>query len=126
RASDGPKALVATDNAGLVADLLSGAREEIAVDASAVATTPDAAKLAFGRQQGQVQVVEVASKRILHQIDGANARVTSVALSEDGALLVVGLDDGRVQIHRLAAGTEKLADGLNHVGAVTAVAGAAG
>src|SRR5438874_6965634 len=126
-ASGSPKAVVATGSAVLVADLLSGAREELAVDrASAVATTPDAAKLVFGRQQGQVQVVEVASKRTLHQIDGANARVTSLALSEDGALLVVGLGDGRVQIHRLAAGTQKLAEGLHHAGAVTAVAAAAG
>src|SRR5207237_5186700 len=62
-ASGSPKAVVATGSAVLVADLLSGAREEIAVDATAVATTPDAGKLAFGRQQGQVQVVEVASKR---------------------------------------------------------------
>ena len=68
----------------------------------------------------------MASKRTLHQIDGANARVTSLALSEDGALLVVGLGDGRVQIHRLAAGTQKLAEGLHHAGAVTAVAAAAG
>ena len=78
-ASGSPKAVVATGSAVLVADLLSGAKEEIAVDrASAVATTPDAAKLVFGRQQGQVLVVEVASKRTLHQIDGANARVLDV------------------------------------------------
>ena len=87
---------------------------------SAVATTSDAGKLAFG--QGQVQVVEVASKKVLLQIAGANARVTSLAMSGDGTLLVVGLESGAVQIHRLAPRAEKLSEGSHHRGAVTAVA----
>lgn len=127
-AAGSPKAVAATDKAILFADLVSGARGELSVDAanraSAVATTADAGKLAFGQQQGQVQVVEVASKKILLQIAGANARVTSLALSDDGALLVVGLGNGSVQIGRLTPKTEKLAEGSHHRGAVTAVAAA--
>src|SRR5207248_8495020 len=44
---------------------------------------------------------------------------------DDGALLVVGLGNGSVQIHRLAPRTEKLAEGSHHRGAVAAVAAAA-
>jgi hypothetical protein len=127
-ASGSPKAAVATDKAVLVADLLSGSRVELAVDPSnracAVATTPDAGKLAFGQQQGQVQVVEVASKRTVLQIAGANSRATSLAFSEDGAFLVIGFGSGSVQIHRLTPKTEKLGEASNHRSAVTAIAAA--
>ena len=128
-ASGIPKAVVATDKAVLVADLLSGNRVELPVDSSnracAVATTADAAKLAFGQQQGQVQVVEVASRKQLLQLPAGSARATALAFSDDGAFLIVGLASGSVQIHRLVPKIEKAGEGAHHRGAVTAVAAGA-
>lgn len=127
-ASGSPKAAVAADKAILLADLLSGTRTELAVDPSnracAVATTPDAGKLAFGQQQGQVQVMEAASKKSLFQIPGSSSRVSALAFSEDGAYLIVGFGSGSVQIHRLAPKAEKLGEAQHHRGVVTAVAAA--
>ena len=128
-AAGGPKVAVAADKAILVADLLTGTKAEIPVDpanrACAVATAMDAAKVAFGQQQGQVQVVEVASKKTLLQLAGASSRVTALAFSEDGAFLIAGFGSGSVQIGRIGPKTEKLGEAAHHRGAVTAVAAAA-
>src|SRR6266446_894203 len=128
-ASSSPKAAVVTDKAVLVADLLSGNRVEIGVDASnralAVATTADGGKVAFGQQSGQVQVVEATTKRTLVQVPGVNSRITALAFSEDGTLLVVGSTGGAVQIHRLTPKLEKLGEGAHHRMAVTVAAAAA-
>jgi len=128
-ASNSPKAAVVTDKAVLVADLASGNRVEIGVDASnralAVATTADGGKVAFGQQSGQVQVVEATTKRTLVQVPGVNSRITALAFSEDGTLLVVGSTGGAVQIHRVTPKLEKLGEGAHHRMAVTVAAAAA-
>jgi WD40 repeat protein len=128
-ASGSPKAAVVTDKAVLVADLHSGNRVEIGVDASnrafAVATTADGGKVALGQQSGQVQVVEATTKRTLVQVPAVNSRITALAFSEDGTLLVVGSTGGAVQIHRLAPKLEKLGEGVHHRMAVTVAAAAA-
>jgi WD40 repeat protein len=127
-ASGAPKAAVVTDKAILLADLLSGNKVELAVDksnrASVAATSSDGGKVAFGQQLGQVQVVEVASKRTLAQMAGVSSRITALAFSEDGTLLLLGTAGGMVQIHRLAPKVEKLGEGAHHRTAVTAVAAA--
>src|SRR5205807_441282 len=67
-ASSNPRAAVITDKAILAADLVSGLKVELAVDASnracAVAMTAEGAKVAVGQQQGQVHVVEVMTKKM--------------------------------------------------------------
>jgi WD40 repeat protein len=128
-ASGNPKAAVVTDKAILVADLVSGSKVELPVDtsnrASAVATTVDGAKVAVGQQQGQVQVVEAATRKTLAQIPGISSRMTALAFSEDGTLLILGSTGGMVQIHRLTPKLEKLGEGAHHRTAVTALAAAA-
>src|SRR5229473_760193 len=84
----------------------------------------DGAKVAVGQHLGQVQVLEVASKRTLAQMAGVSSRITALAFSEDGTLLVLGTTGGMVQIHRLTPKTEKLGEGAHHRTAVTAVAAA--
>jgi hypothetical protein len=125
-ASGSPKAAVVTDKAILATDLLSGMKVELPVDtsnrASAVAMSADGARVAFGQQLGQVQILEVASKRTLAQITGTNARITALAFSDDGTLLIVGSNGGMVQIHRLVPKAEKLGEGAHHRTAPTAVA----
>ena len=125
-ASRTPKVAVATEKAVLVADLLTGNKSEHPLDKSnrawAVAMAADGAKVAFGHQQGQVQIVDVASKRALAQIGGMNARIGDLALSEDGTALIVGSTGGVAQIHKLAPKPEKLGEGAHHRIAVTALA----
>ena len=127
-ASNSAKAVVLTEKSILVADLASGNKSELAVDKSnracAVATTGDAGKVAVGQQLGQVQVVEVATKKTLAQFAGVSSRITAVALSEDGTALVLGTTGGMVQIHRLTPNPEKLGEGAHHRTAVTALAAA--
>jgi len=127
-ASNSPKAAVVTDKVVLVADLLSGNRVEIGVDASnrayAVSTTADGGRVALGQQSGQVQVVEATTKRTVVQVPGVNSRITALAFSEDGTLLVVGSTGGAVQIHRLTPKLEKLGEGAHHRMAVTVAAAA--
>jgi WD40 repeat protein len=127
--SSNPKGAVVTDKAILAIDLLSGNKLEIGVDASnrpsAVAASADGAKVAFGQQSGQVQVVDATTKRTLAQIGGTGARVTALALSEDGTCLVLGWGSGTVQIGRLTPKVEKIGDGAHHRGPLTAVAAAA-
>jgi hypothetical protein len=127
-ASSNPKAAVITDKAILVADLVSGVKVELAVDASnracAVAVTADGGKVAVGQQQGQVHIAEVMTKKILVQIVGMSSRVTALAFSEDATFLVVGCTGGMVQVHRLTPKAEKLGEGAHHRTAVTAVAAA--
>jgi len=127
-ASNSPKAAVVTDKAVLVADLTSGNRVEIGVDASnrayAVATTADGGRVALGQQSGQVQVVEATTKRTVVQVPGVNSRITALAFSEDGTLLVVGSTGGAVQIHRVTPKLEKLGEGAHHRMAVTVAAAA--
>jgi WD40 repeat protein len=119
---------VVTDKAILLADLLSGNKVELAVDksnrATVAAASSDGAKVAFGQQLGQVQVLEVASKRTVAQMAGVSSRITAIAFSEDGALLLLGTAGGMVQIHRLTPKAEKLGEGAHHRTAVTAVAAA--
>jgi hypothetical protein len=127
-AANSPKAAVVTDKAVLVADLTSGNRVEIGVDASnrayAVATTADGGRVALGQQSGQVQVLEATTKRTVVQVPGVNSRITALAFSEDGTLLVVGSTGGAVQIHRLTPKLEKLGEGAHHRMAVTVAAAA--
>ena len=127
-ASGNPKMAAATDKAVVLADLVSGTRSELAVDASnrasAVALTADGGKLAFGQQQGQVHVADVATKKMTSQIGGMSSCVTALAISEDGTCLVIGWTNGTVQVHRLVPKAEKLGDGSHHRTAVTAVAAA--
>jgi WD40 repeat protein len=123
-----PKAAVVTDKAVLVIDLVAGTKAELPVDptnrAFTAAATADGTKVAFGQQLGLVQVVEVASKRTLVQIAGMTSRITALAFSEDGMVLVLGSNGGTVQIHRLSPRAEKLGEGVHHRAAVTAVAAA--
>jgi WD40 repeat protein len=127
-ASGAPKVAVVTEKAILVADLLSGNKAELAVEssnrASVVATTVDGARVAFGQQMGQVQVLEVASRKTLAQMAGVSSRITALAFSEDGTFLVLGTTGGMVQIYRVAPKAEKLGEGAHHRTAVTAVAAA--
>jgi hypothetical protein len=127
-ASNSPKAAVVTDKTVLVADLLSGNRVEIGIDASnrayAVSATADGGRVALGQQSGQVQVVEATTKRTVVQVPGVNSRITALAFSEDGTLLVVGSTGGAVQIHRLTPKLEKLGEGAHHRMAVTVAAAA--
>jgi hypothetical protein len=127
-ATGNPKMAAATDKAVVIADLVSGTKNELAVDAanraSAVALTADGNKVAFGQQQGQVQVADVATKKTSSQIGGMSSCVTALAFSEDGSCLVVGWTNGTVQVHRLVPKAEKLGDGSHHRTAVTAVAAA--
>ena len=127
-AANNGKAAVLTEKAILVADLLSGNKTELAVDKSnracAVATSGDGAKVAVGQQLGQVQVVEVATKKTLAQFAGVSSRITAIALSEDGTALALGTTGGMVQIHRLTPNPEKLGEGAHHRTGVTALAAA--
>jgi hypothetical protein len=123
-----PKVAVLTDKAILVSDLVSGTKVDLAVDqsnrASAVAIAADGAKVALGQNLGQVQVLEVSSKRTMTQLGGVGSRVTALAFSEDGTLLVLGTAGGMVQIHRVTPKAEKLGEGAHHRTAVMAVAAA--
>jgi hypothetical protein len=125
-ASEVPKVAVASEKSVLVADLLTGNKTEHPLDKSnrawAVALSSDGAKVAFGHQQGQVQIVDVASKRALAQIGGMNVRISDLALSEDGTALIVGSTGGAVHIHKLAPKPEKLGEGTHHRLAVIALA----
>jgi WD40 repeat protein len=80
--------------------------------------------VALGQQSGQVQVVEATTKRTVVQVPGVNSRITALAFSEDGTLLVVGSTGGAVQIHRLTPKLEKLGEGAHHRMAVTVAAAA--
>jgi WD40 repeat protein len=124
-----PKGAVVTDKAILAVDLVSGNKVEIGVDASnrpsAVAASADGAKVAFGQQSGQVQVVDATTKRALAQMSGTGSRVTALGFSEDGTLLIFGWGSGTVQIHRITPKPEKVSDGAHHRGPLTAVAAAA-
>jgi WD40 repeat protein len=127
-ATGAPKAAVATDKAVLVADLVSGTKAEIPVDksnrASAVAASADGAKVVIGQQLGQAQVIDVASKRTVAQLNGTGSRMTAHAFSDDGAFLMSGSAGGAVQIHRLTPTADKLGEGTHHKTAVMAVAAA--
>ena len=127
-ASSNPKAAMVTDKGILAADLVSGLKVDLPVDASnracAVAMTADGAKVAVGQQQGQVHVAEVMTKKMLVQISGMSSRVTALAFSEDATFLVIGWINGTVQVHRLTPKAEKLAEGGHHRTAVTALAAA--
>ena len=117
-----------TDKGILAADLVSGLKVDLPVDASnracAVAMTADGAKVAVGQQQGQVHVAEVMTKKMLVQISGMSSRVTALAFSEDATFLVIGWINGTVQVHRLTPKAEKVAEGGHHRTAVTALAAA--
>jgi hypothetical protein len=127
-AANNPRAAVVTDKAILVADLVSGLKIELPVEASnrasAVALTGDAARVAIGQNQGQVHVAEAMTKKILVQIVGMSSRVTALAFSEDAAFLVIGWTNGVVQVHRLTPKPEKVGEGSQHKSAVTALAAA--
>jgi hypothetical protein len=127
-AAGGPKTAVVTDKTILIAELVAGAKSDLPFDASnrasAVAMTVDGSKIAFGQQQGQVQVAEATTKKTSLQIGGMSSRVSALAFSEDAAFLVVGWMNGTVQVHRLAPKSEKLGEGAHHRTAVTAVAAA--
>src|SRR5947207_6034943 len=127
-ASSNPKAAMVTDKGILAADLVSGLKVDLPVDASnracAVAMTADGAKVAVGQQQGQVHVAEVMTKKMLVQISGMSSRVTALAFSEDATFLVIGWINGTVQVHRLTPKAEKVAEGGHHRTAVTALAAA--
>jgi hypothetical protein len=129
-ASSNPKAAVVTDKGIVAADLVSGLKVELPVDAanraSAVAMTADGARVAVGQQQGQVHVAEVMTKRVLVQIAGMSSRVAALAFSEDGTFLAIGWTNGAVQLHRLTPKAEKVAEGSQHRTAVTALAVAKG
>ena len=122
------KAGAVTDKAVLVSDLLSGTKAELPVDkanrATAVAMTADAARVVFGQQMGQAQVVEVASKRTLAQISGTGSRVSALAFSEDGTFVVLGSAGGMVQVNRLTPTAEKIGEGPHHKTVVMSVAAA--
>ena len=66
----------------------------------------------------------MATKKTLAQFGGVNSRITAVAFSEDGTVLVLGTTGGMVQIHRLTPNPEKLGEGAHHRTAVTALAAA--
>src|SRR4051812_47760766 len=127
-ASRSGKAAVVTEKAILVADLASGNKVEVGVEASnracAVATTADAARVAFGQHSGQVQVFEVATKKTLARIGAMTARITALALTDDGSIVAAGSASGVVQIHRVTPNVEKVAEGAHHRGPVTALAAA--
>jgi WD40 repeat protein len=119
---------VVTDKAIVVADLVSGMKVELAVDASnracALAVTGDGGRVAVGQQQGQVHIAEVMTKKMLIQIVGMSSRVTALAFSEDATFLIAGWTGGMVQVHRLTPKAEKLGESAHHRTAVTAVAAA--
>ena len=123
-----PKAAVVTDKAVLVADLVSGQKVELTVEASnrasAVAITADGAKVAIGQNQGQVHVVEVSSRKLLVQVAGMSSRVTALAFSDDAMFLAVGWTNGVVQVYRLSPKPEKVGEGSHHTSAVTALSAA--
>ena len=119
------KAAVVTDKAIVVADLVSGMKVELAVDASnracALAVTGDGGRVAVGQQQGQVHIAEVMTKKMLIQIVGNSSRVTALAFSEDATFLIAGWTGGMVQVHRLTPKAEKLGESAHHRTAVTAL-----
>jgi hypothetical protein len=127
-AANAPRAAVVTDKLILAADLLAGTRVELPVDsanrATAAAASADGARIAFAQQNGAVQIVEVATKRVVGQVAGMPARITAMAFSEDASLLVLGSNGGTVQIHRVAPKVEKVGEGAHHRTAITAVAAA--
>jgi len=127
--SGASKGAVVTDKAILAIDLISGNKLEVGVETSdrpsAVAASADGAKVAFGQQSGQVQVVDATTKRVLARMSGTGSRVTALAFAEDGTLLIFGWGSGTVQIHRVAPKPEKLFDGAHHKAPITAVAAAA-
>ncbi len=127
--SSASKGAVVTDKAIIAIDLVSGNKLELGVETSdrpsAVAASADGAKVAFGQQSGQVQVVDATTKRVLARMSGTGSRVTALAFAEDGTLLIFGWGSGAVQIHRIAPKPEKVSDGAHHKGPLTAVAAAA-
>jgi len=127
-ASGNPRTAVVMDKSVLVADLVSGLKVELAVEASnkasTVAITADGTKVAIGQNLGQVHVIEVMNKKLLVQIAGMSSRVTALAYSEDAAFLAVGWTNGVVQVHRLTSRPEKVGEGSHHRGAVIALAAA--
>ena len=127
-ALNGPRTAVVTDKAILVADLASGLKVELPVEASnrasTAALTADGGKVAIGQSQGQVHLVEVMTRKVLAQLLGMSSRVTALAFSEDGTFLVVGWANGVVQVHRTTPKPEKIGEGSHHQGAVTALAAA--
>jgi WD40 repeat protein len=88
---------------------------------SALAFSPDAARLAVAGWDATVTVHEVATQRLFKRFDGHTALVRALAFSPDGRLLASSGDDRTIRIWRVEEGTP-LHTLTGHAGEVIALA----
>jgi WD40 repeat protein len=85
-----------------------------------IASSFDRTRLAHGRANGQIDILDMATGRRVRQLSGPKGRVKAVAFSPDGARLVSGNSDGVICVWDLATGS-LLATSRGHAGAVYSV-----
>ena len=76
---------------------------KLAVNASALAFSPDSRFLAAGDESGEVKLWDVASRAELVAFRGHKENVTTLAFSPDGRSLASGGGDGAVKLYGLAS-----------------------
>jgi len=121
-----PRAALATDRAAVVWELAQGKRVDHAVDPAnrlhAIALSPDGARLALGHAQGLVRIVEAVSGRPVAELAGLGAKVSALAFSADGQLVLAGTSAGATFLLRAAGRLEKAWEDRPQRPPVTAVA----
>ncbi len=121
-----PRAALATDRAAIVWDLAAGKRVDHAADPAnrlcSVALSPDGARLALGHAQGLVRVVEALTGRALAEIAGLGSKVSALAFSSDGQLVLAGTSGGTTLLLRVGSRLDKAWEDRAQRPPVTAVA----
>jgi WD40 repeat protein len=64
-----------------------------------LAFTPDSRQLVAGSLSPWVRRWDVASRKPLSKLEGQDDKVSSVAISDDGARLAAGSDDNSVMVY---------------------------
>jgi WD40 repeat protein len=72
----------------------------------AVAVSPDGKLIAAGSDDGELQIWNLATRRLAHTISLSHAEVTAVAFSPDSSLVATGsYHDGTLRLVEAATGT---------------------
>lgn len=97
------------------------AKHDATTPIRAVAFAPGADRALAGGDDRSVLLWDILTRKVLHQMGGHLARVTSVAFSTDGTRAASGSADQSVRVWNLDTGKEVLAL-TGHVGSVNSVA----